>query len=252
MAEASRRTDNIDPAEVARFSALAETWWDPTGPMAPLHRFNPVRLGWIKGEIARRFGRDGKDAHALADLRILDVGCGGGLVSEPLCRLGGEVVGIDPAEKNIAVARLHAEAGSLSIDYRAATVESLADAGELFDVVLALEVVEHVPDVPAFVATCGRLVKPGGLMIAATINRTLKAFALAIVGAEYVLRWLPRGTHSYDKLVTPEELSSALVAANLAVTAQTGVMYVPLADRWRLTGDMAVNYMMAADRRAPG
>jgi 2-polyprenyl-6-hydroxyphenyl methylase/3-demethylubiquinone-9 3-methyltransferase len=252
VAEPSRRTDNVDPAEVARFSALAETWWDPTGPMAPLHRFNPARLGWIKGAIARRHGRDAKDARALAGLRILDVGCGGGLISEPLCRMGAEVVGIDPAEKNIAVARLHADAGGLPIDYRATTVEALAETGERFDVVLALEVVEHVPDVPSFIVTCGALVKPGGLMVAATINRTLKAFALAIVGAEYVLRWLPRGTHSYDKLVTPEELSSALSAAGLSVTGKAGVMYVPLADRWRLTGDMDVNYMMAAEKRPPG
>jgi len=158
------------------------------------------------------------------------------------------VVGIDPAERNIAVARLHAEAGDLAIDYRAATVETLAEAGERFDVVLALEVVEHVPDVPAFVVACGTMVKPGGIMIAATINRTLKAFALAIVGAEYVLRWLPRGTHAYDKLVTPHELSTAFGGAGLVVSGKTGVMYVPLADRWRLTSDLDVNYMMAAER----
>jgi 2-polyprenyl-6-hydroxyphenyl methylase/3-demethylubiquinone-9 3-methyltransferase len=252
MADPRAKTETVDPAEIARFSALAETWWDAGGPMAPLHRLNPIRLAWIKERLARRFGRDVKDPRALSGLRILDVGCGGGLLTEPLCRLGAEVVGIDPAEKNIAVARLHARAGGLTIDYRSTTAEALVGQGERFDLVLILEVVEHVPDVAAFVAACGALVEPGGMMIAATINRTLKAFALAIVGAEYVLRWLPRGTHSYDKLVTPDELSSALVAAGLVISDRTGVMYVPLADRWRLTRDLDVNYMMAAEKPETG
>jgi 2-polyprenyl-6-hydroxyphenyl methylase/3-demethylubiquinone-9 3-methyltransferase len=238
----------VDDAEVARFAALAEEWWDPSGPLAPLHRLNPIRLAWIKDRLCARFGRDRTDPHALKGLRILDVGCGGGLVTEPLCRLGADVVGIDPASRNIEVAKLHAAEGGLAIDYRAATAESLAAAGERFDVVLILEVVEHVPDVRSFVAACGSMVKPGGMMIAATINRTLKAFALAIVGAEYVLRWLPRGTHSYDKLVTPRELAAAFRNAGLDASDETGVMYVPLADRWRLSSDMDVNYMMAAER----
>jgi 2-polyprenyl-6-hydroxyphenyl methylase/3-demethylubiquinone-9 3-methyltransferase len=239
---------SLDPDEVARFSAMARDWWDPAGPLAPLHRLNPTRLAWIRDRIADHFGRDTKSDHPLESLKILDIGCGGGLVTEPLARLGATVTGIDPAAENIAVARHHAAAEGLPIDYRAETAEALAARGETFDVVLILEVVEHVADVPAFVKTAGVLVKPGGLLLASTINRTLKAWALAIVGAEYVLRWLPRGTHSYDKLVTPNELASALVAAGLDVTAETGVMYVPIADRWRLTSDMDVNYMMAAKR----
>jgi len=240
---------SLDPAEISRFSAMARDWWDPAGPLAPLHKLNPTRLAWIRDQIAGRFGCDTKSDRPLAGLRILDIGCGGGLVTEPLARLGATVTGIDPASDNIAVARHHAEAEGLFIDYRAETAEALAASGATFDVVLVLEVVEHVNDVSAFVATVASLVRPGGLLLASTINRTLKAWALAIVGAEYVLRWLPQGTHSYDKLVTPNELSSALVAAGLEITARTGVMYVPIADRWRLTGDMDVNYMMAADRK---
>jgi len=240
---------SLDPAEVARFSAMARDWWDPAGPLAPLHRLNPTRLAWIRDRVADHFGTD-PNARPAKGLRILDIGCGGGLVTEPLARMGAAVTGIDPAPENITIARHHAEGEGLAIDYRAETAEALAARGETFDVVLILEVVEHVADMPAFVATAARLVKPGGLLLASTINRTLKAWALAIVGAEYVLRWLPRGTHSYDKLVAPNELATALVAAHLDVTAETGVMYVPLADRWRLTSDMDVNYMMAAKRPA--
>jgi 2-polyprenyl-6-hydroxyphenyl methylase/3-demethylubiquinone-9 3-methyltransferase len=239
---------SLDPAEVARFSAMARDWWDPSGPLAPLHRLNPTRLAWIRDRIAGHFGSDPASASPAKNLTALDIGCGSGLVTEPLARMGAAVTGIDPAPENITVARHHAEGEGLAIDYRAETAEALAERGETFDVVLILEVVEHVADVPAFVKTAGALVRPGGLFLASTINRTLKAWALAIVGAEYVLRWLPRGTHSYDKLVTPNELASALVAAGLEVTAETGVMYVPLADRWRLTSDMDVNYMMAAKR----
>jgi 2-polyprenyl-6-hydroxyphenyl methylase/3-demethylubiquinone-9 3-methyltransferase len=239
---------SLDPAEVARFSAMARDWWDPSGPLAPLHRLNPTRLAWIRDRIAGHFGSDPASASPAKNLTALDIGCGSGLVTEPLARMGAAVTGIDPAPENITVARHHAEGEGLAIDYRAETAEALAERGETFDVVLILEVVEHVADVPAFVKTAGALVRPGGLFLASTINRTLKAWALAIVGAEYVLRWLPRGTHSYDKLVTPNELASALVAAGLEVTAETGVMYVPLADRWRLTSDMDVNYMMTAKR----
>ena len=238
----------VDPAEVARFSALASRWWDADGPMRPLHRLNPLRLAWIKGEICARFGRDPKASTALSSLRILDVGCGAGLVSEPLSRMGAAVVGIDPSHETIAAARLHAEEAGLAIDYRATTAEALAEAGERFDVVLTLEVVEHVTDVAAFIATTASMVKPGGLTVSSTINRTRKAWLLAIIGAEYVLRWLPRGTHDYDRLVTPDELSAAYRAAGLAPSAETGVMYVPLLDRFRLTADMDVNYMMAAAR----
>lgn len=239
----------IDPAEVARFSAYAEEWWDANGPARPLHILNPTRLAWIKGEIAAQFGRDPKDPHALKGLRILDIGCGGGLVTEPLCRLGADVTGIDPSDENIAAARLHAKEGGLAIDYRATTAETLATEGGRFDVVTTLEVVEHVADVALFIEAAAAMVKPGGLLIASTINRTAKAWLLAIIGAEYVLRWLPRGTHSYDKLVTPSELAAAFSRAGLELRAETGVIYVPVADYWRLSSDMDVNFMMAAERR---
>jgi 2-polyprenyl-6-hydroxyphenyl methylase/3-demethylubiquinone-9 3-methyltransferase len=250
----ARRTasplSSIDPDEVARFSAMAEEWWDETGPMRPLHRLNPVRLGYIRDQLAAHFGHETKSSKALSGLRILDIGCGAGLVAEPLARMGATVTGIDPSPEIIAAARLHAEGNELVIDYRATTAEALAAAGETFDAVLILEVVEHVTDVAAFVATVGTLVRPGGIVVASTINRTLKSFALAIVGAEFLLRWLPRGTHSYDKLVTPAELAAAFVAAGLAPADETGVMYVPVADHWRLTSDTDVNYMMTAARQA--
>ena len=239
-------TESIDPAEVSRFAAMAGEWWDANGPMRPLHRLNPVRLAYIKARITDHFGRDPSGPKALDGLRILDIGCGAGLVSEPLCRMGAAVTGVDPAPEIVAAARLHAREAGLAIDYRATTAEALAAEGARFDVVLMLEVVEHVADVPAFVATVGALARPGGLVVASTINRTLKAFALAIVGAEYVLRWLPPGTHSYDKLVRPGELAAAFTAAGLDPVDETGVMYVPVADRFRLTSDMDVNYMMVA------
>ena len=182
----------IDPAEIDQFERLAETWWDERGPMATLHKFNPTRLGYIRDQVALHFGRDPQQAGCLSGIRMLDIGCGGGILSEPLARLGAAVVGADPAQANIEAARRHAGQSGVAVDYRATTAEALADAGERFDVVLAMEVVEHVADVKLFVARCAEMVKPGGMMIAATLNRTLKSFALAIVGAEYVLRWLPR------------------------------------------------------------
>jgi 2-polyprenyl-6-hydroxyphenyl methylase/3-demethylubiquinone-9 3-methyltransferase len=243
-----RRDSTVDAGEVERFSALAAEWWNPQGKMGVLHKFNPVRLGYIKQAACRHFERDGKRLDALAGLRILDIGCGGGLLSEPLARIGAAVVGADPAEANIEAARLHAEENGVSVDYRATTAEALADAGERFDVVLAMEVVEHVADIGLFVKRCAEMVKPGGLMIAATLNRTLKSFALAIVGAEYVLRWLPRGTHRWDKFVTPNELEAALERHGLAVTDETGVIYNLIADRWQLSTDMDVNYMVVAEK----
>jgi 2-polyprenyl-6-hydroxyphenyl methylase/3-demethylubiquinone-9 3-methyltransferase len=244
----ARRGSTVDQAEVERFSALAAEWWDPRGKMAVLHKFNPVRLGFIKEAACRRFGRDAKRLDALAGLRILDIGCGGGLLSEPLARLGAAVVGADPAEANIAAARLHATEAGVTVDYRATTAEALADQGERFDVVLAMEVVEHVADLGLFVKRCAEMVKPGGLMVTATLNRTLKSFALAIVGAEYVLRWLPRGTHRWDKFITPNELAAVLERHGLTVTDETGVIYNLVADRWQIATDMDVNYMVTAEK----
>jgi 2-polyprenyl-6-hydroxyphenyl methylase/3-demethylubiquinone-9 3-methyltransferase len=238
----------IDEAEVARFSALAETWWDPRGEMAVLHKFNPVRLAYIRDATCKSFERNAKQLDCLKGLRILDIGCGGGILCEPLARLGANVVGADPAEKNIAAAKVHAAKSELAIDYRATTAEALAAAGETFDIVLAMEVVEHVTDVKLFVSRCADMVRPGGLMIAATINRTLKSFALAIVGAEYVLRWLPRGTHSWDKFVTPDELEIAMERAGLRTTDERGVIYNLLADRWELSTDTDVNYMVLGEK----
>jgi 2-polyprenyl-6-hydroxyphenyl methylase / 3-demethylubiquinone-9 3-methyltransferase len=238
----------VDADEVARFAALAAEWWDPAGRMGMLHKFNPVRLGYIKQAARRQFERDPKRLDSLTDLRILDIGCGGGILSEPLARLGAAVVGADPAAANIAAAKLHAAAAGLAIDYRATTAEALADLGETFDLVLAMEVVEHVADLSLFVQRCAEMVKPGGLMITATINRTLKSFALAIVGAEYVLRWLPRGTHQWDKFVTPNELEAALERHGLRVIEDTGVIYNLIADRWQLSDDMDVNYMITAEK----
>jgi len=246
------RASTVDTAEVERFARHAADWWDARGPMAALHKFNPVRLAYIRDQAAARFGRDPKKLDCLAGLRMLDIGCGGGILSEPLARLGASMVGADPAQENIAIARAHAEEGGLAIDYRASTAEALAEAGETFDVVLAMEVVEHVADVDLFVAACAGMVRPGGLMIAATLNRTLKSFALAIVGAEYVLRWVPRGTHQWDKFVTPQELETAVENAGLRVSGERGVMYNPFADRWQLSSDMDVNYMLVAARDAKG
>ena len=248
MAAKPASGSTVDADEVARFSDLAATWWDPRGKMGMLHKFNPVRLGYIKAAACRQFERDAKRLDSLTDLRILDIGCGGGILSEPLARLGATVVGADPAEANIEAAKLHAAAAGLAIDYRATTAEALADAGERFDLVLAMEVVEHVADLALFVKRCAEMVKPGGLMITATINRTLKSFALAIVGAEYVLRWLPRGTHQWDKFVTPNELEAALARHGLNVIEDTGVIYNLIADRWQLSDDMDVNYMVTAEK----
>jgi 2-polyprenyl-6-hydroxyphenyl methylase/3-demethylubiquinone-9 3-methyltransferase len=239
---------SVDPREVERFAKMAARWWDPRGPMAPLHKLNPVRLAYVRDEAATHFGRDAKKLGCLKGLRILDIGCGAGLLAEPLARLGAEMTGIDPAEENIAAARAHAIESGVTVDYRDTTAEVLAANGEQFDVVLAMEVVEHVTDVPSFVATCASMVKPGGLFFAATLNRTLKSFALAIVGAEFILRWLPRGTHQWDKFVTPDELEQAIEDAGLNVTGERGVIYNPLADRWQLSSDMDVNYMVVAAR----
>ena len=246
---ANPRASSVDHAEVERFSRHANDWWNTRGPMAALHKFNPARLAYIRDQAAKRFAREPKKLGCLKDLRMLDIGCGGGILSEPLARLGAQIVGADPSAENIAVASAHAEQSGVAVDYRAATAEELAAANERFDVVLAMEVIEHVADVKSFVATCASMVKPGGLMIAATLNRTFKSFALAIVGAEYVLRWLPRGTHQWDKFVTPNELELAFERAGLDVIGERGVIYNLLADRWQLSSDMDVNYMLVAERK---
>jgi 2-polyprenyl-6-hydroxyphenyl methylase/3-demethylubiquinone-9 3-methyltransferase len=248
MAEASRST--IDAGEVERFSALAAEWWNPNGKFRPLHKFNPVRLAYIRDHVARHFGRDPLAARPFEGLRFLDIGCGGGLLSEPMARLGAVVVGADASATNIEVAKLHAAESGIEIDYRATTAEELAEAGEKFDVILNLEVVEHVSDIDLFIGKCGEMMKEGGIMFVATINRTLKALGLAIIGAEYVLRWLPRGTHQYGRLVRPDELEAALAKAGLSVVDRTGVTYNPLADRWQKSRDMDVNYMVLAEKQA--
>jgi 2-polyprenyl-6-hydroxyphenyl methylase/3-demethylubiquinone-9 3-methyltransferase len=241
----------VDPAEIARFAAIAEEWWDPDGKFRPLHRFNPVRLQWLRDRIAGRFGRDTLADRPLAGLQLLDIGCGGGLLAEPMARLGATVTGIDATRRNVEVARLHAERMGLAIEYRFATAEELAAEGRRFDVVLNMEVVEHVADRDAFLDAASALVAPGGLMAVATLNRTAKSWLLAIVGAEYVLRWLPRGTHEWRKFVRPSEIAGGLRRNGLAVEAMTGVAFDPLRDRWSLApGDLDVNYMLAATRPA--
>jgi 2-polyprenyl-6-hydroxyphenyl methylase/3-demethylubiquinone-9 3-methyltransferase len=246
-AEASRTT--VDDAEIRRFSAMADDWWSPTGKFRPLHKFNPTRLAYIKTQICSHFGRDERSATALTDLAILDIGCGGGLLSEPLARLGANVTGADASATNIEVAKLHAATSGLTIDYRASTAEAIADAGETFDVVLAMEIIEHVSDVDLFLAECARMVRPGGLLLVATLNRTPKSFALAIVGAEYLLRWLPVGTHDWSKFVKPSEVIAAVETSGLSVIDKTGVSFNPLLDRWSLNArDLDVNYMVLAGR----
>ena len=239
---------SVDPGEAAKFARLAESWWDPAGPFKPLHVFNPARLAFIRDRLAAHFGRDPRAPRPFAGLSLLDVGCGGGLISEPMARLGFAVTGIDVTEKNIAVARLHAAESGLAIDYRADSVEALAAAGARFDAVLNLEVVEHVADLDGFLAASLAVLKPEGTMIVATLNRTARAYALAIVGAEYVLRWLPRGTHDWRKFVKPSELAAALRKGGGRVQELAGMSYNPIAQRWSVTRDLAVNYMAVARR----
>jgi 2-polyprenyl-6-hydroxyphenyl methylase / 3-demethylubiquinone-9 3-methyltransferase len=246
MTSNSSSASTVDPGEVARFSQLSEQWWDPKGKMAPLHKINPLRLAYIRDAACRKFDRSPKSLSCLSGLRILDIGCGAGLLCEPLTRLGAQVIGIDPSETNIAVAKLHADKSHLLIDYRCTTVEEI-NRHERFDIVLAMEVVEHVTDVGLFLDRCAAMLKPSGLMVVSTINRNWKSFALAIVGAEYVLRWLPRGTHQWDKFVTPAELTRHLERNKLSVSDQAGVVYNPLADKWSVSSDMDVNYMLIAE-----
>jgi 2-polyprenyl-6-hydroxyphenyl methylase/3-demethylubiquinone-9 3-methyltransferase len=247
QSNASRTT--VDANEIAKFSRLSAEWWDPKGKMAPLHKINPLRLTYIRDAAARKFERNVRSLNCLSGLRVLDIGCGAGLLCEPLTRLGAQVIGVDPSASNIAAAKLHADKGHLSIDYRCTTVEEM-DVRERFDIVLAMEVVEHVSDVGMFLSRCAAMLKPGGLMVVSTLSRTWKSFALAIVGAEYILRWLPVGSHRWDKFVTPNELEIAMEQGGLRVTASQGVIYNILADRWQLSSDMDVNYMVIAEKPA--
>ena len=240
---------SIDPADVARFSAQAAEWWDAHGPFAPLHRFNPARLAFVRDRASERFGRDVRSRGAFDGLSLLDIGCGGGLIAEPMRRLGFDVTAIDASAENIGTARAHAEQQGLDIAYRAATVEQLeAEGAGPFDVVLTLEVIEHVADPEAFIRACSRLVKPGGMMIVATLNRTLKSLALGKVAAEYVLRWVPAGTHDWSQFLKPDEIRAMLSPEPVAVSGPWGLVYDPFTDRWSESDDAGINYMMIATR----
>lgn len=236
----------LDPAEVERFRRMAEEWWDAKGKFRPLHQIGPARLAFIREAVLAHFKRDGQGLRPYAGLTFADIGCGGGLICEPLARLGATVTGIDPASRNIEIAKLHAEGQGLAIDYRPITVEELVAEGRTFDCVTSLEVIEHVPDPALFIKECARLVRPGGLMILSTINRTLKAYALAIVGAEYVLGWLPRGTHDWNRFITPEELTSHVTASGMAPPRFMGFTYDPFRDAWSLDADTSVNYLASS------
>ena len=240
---------SLDPSEVEKFSKIAAEWWNPKGKFGVLHVFNPVRLAYIKEQVCGRLSRDPLERRPFEGLRFLDIGCGGGLLTEPMARLGARITGVDPSEKNIKTATVHAAEMGLEIDYRAATAEDLAAAGETFDVILNMEVIEHVADPQAFTRTCCNLLKPGGLMFVATLNRTLKSFGLAIIGAEYVLGWLPKGTHQWEKFITPAELKGWLGENGVAVKDQSGVTYSPFTGEWRKSRDMDVNYMVVGESK---
>lgn len=238
---------DIDPKEMTYFEGLAHRWWDDQGPFWPLHRLNAFRVEYLRRNLARLFGRDPSGPEPLAGLNLLDIGCGGGILSESMARLGAQVTGIEVAEKNVRVSRLHADWSGLAIDYQLTTVDALANQGETFDVVLNMEVVEHVEQLPEFLASCARLVRPGGVLVIATINRTLLAWLTAIVGAEYLLRWLPKGTHHYRKLVRPGEVLAAL-GTGFQVIDRTGVRVSPLTRAFSFSRSLAVNYMLVLQR----
>ncbi|HTW54216.1 MAG TPA: bifunctional 2-polyprenyl-6-hydroxyphenol methylase/3-demethylubiquinol 3-O-methyltransferase UbiG [Stellaceae bacterium] len=240
------RDPTIDPAEIARFAAQAPSWWDPAGSFRPLHRLNPARLGFIRDALDAHFGRDTRSLTPFAGLSLCDIGCGGGLIAEPMARLGFAVTAIDADEAAIAVAREHAAASGLDIDYRSETAESLAAEKRQFDVVLALEIIEHVADADALLAACAALIKPGGAFIGATLNRTPQSYALAIVGAEYVMRWLPRGTHDWRRFLRPSEFVLGLRRAGLQTKQLKGLRYRPLSGDWAQTDDLSVNYLVMA------
>lgn len=240
-------TTTVDASEIAKFEAMAAEWWDPNGKFKPLHMLNPCRLDYITSQIAEEFDRDLSTPRAFDGLRILDIGCGGGLLSEPMARLGADVVGVDAAERNIPVAQTHAAQSRLEIDYRFTTAEAMADAGEQFDAVLNMEVVEHVADPQAYLTACQQLLKPGGLHICSTINRNPKSFAVAILGAEYVMRWLPKGTHDWSKFITPDELYDLIRKAGLNPVDRKGFVFNPITWGWSLSDrDLSVNYVTAS------
>ncbi|OIQ33141.1 MAG: bifunctional 3-demethylubiquinol 3-O-methyltransferase/2-polyprenyl-6-hydroxyphenol methylase [Alphaproteobacteria bacterium MedPE-SWcel] len=237
----------VDPSEVAKFEAMAAEWWDPNGKFKPLHMLNPCRLDYITRQIAGEFDRDLSSPAPFSGLRLLDIGCGGGLLSEPMARLGAEVIGADAAEGNLPVARIHAQQSGLDIDYRHTTAEDLASAGELFDVILNMEVVEHVADPLSYLTATDKLLKPGGLQICSTINRNPKSYAMAIFGAEVVMRWLPRGTHDWSKFITPDELFDLLSQAGLSPVDRKGFVFNPLLWSWSISDrDLSVNYVTAS------
>ena len=243
--------NTVDPAEVTKFEAMAAEWWDPNGKFKPLHMLNPCRLDYITRQIAAEFNRDLSQDNPFEGLRILDIGCGGGLLSEPMARLGATVVGADAAERNIPVARVHAEQSGLTIDYRHTTAEAIAEAGEQFDAVLNMEVVEHVADPQEFLTVCQTLVKPGGIMICSTLNRNAKSFAAAIIGAEYVMRWLPKGTHEWNKFITPDELFAMLEKGGLSPVDRKGFVFNPITWNWSISDrDLSVNYVTTSQKPA--
>jgi 2-polyprenyl-6-hydroxyphenyl methylase/3-demethylubiquinone-9 3-methyltransferase len=241
--EGAGQKTTVDRAEIEKFTAMAESWWDPTGKFRPLHRLNPVRVGFIRDRATVHFSRNSQDPAPLAGLSLIDIGCGGGLLTEPMARLGAVVTGVDATPRNVEVARLHAEQGDIKALYLNCAAEDLVSQGQRFDIVLAMEVIEHVADVDAFMEACGRLLKPGGLMFVATMSRTIKSYAMAIIGAEYVMRWLPRGTHEWNRFIRPSEMARGLRRHGLAITELTGVSYNPFKDSFHLSRDLDVNYM---------
>ena len=240
--------ETVDPEEIAKFSEMAAEWWDPKGKFRPLHKFNPVRLEYIRHEVCQLKGLDAQSQTPFQGFDLLDIGCGGGLLSEPMCRLGARVTGADASKANIKTASVHAREQNLDINYQATTAAALVDAGESYDVILNMEVIEHVADPPAFIAQCSKLLRPGGIMFLATLNRTMKAYALAILGAEYVLGWLPKGTHQWEKFITPAELEVMAKASDLDIVRLSGVSFNPLMNKWQRTGDLGVNYMGIAQK----
>lgn len=251
MSDAAK-SKSVDPKEIANFAAMADEWWDETGKFKPLHKFNPIRIGYIRDQVIENFKINLEDGPSqlkpFKGLRFLDIGCGGGLLTEPMARLGAEIVAADASETNINVASLHSKNMGLEVDYRHTTAEDLAASDEKFDVILNMEVIEHVADLEGFAKACCQMLKPGGIMFIATLNRTFKSYTFAIIGAEYVLRWLPRGTHNWKKFLRPSEVVKLIRANGLSVQDMAGASYNPVQDSWRLSKDMSINYMLTTQR----